>query len=169
MKKTLIVMVIGISIFNLVSCVNKNVDQNTISNKYPIDEYLKKGATLENYEVTGTAIMKDTNGERFFAGYNSTYKVELSEEGIILPYIIIEGIAYYFEDKIEDKNIPDELKKLGGVSTFSSNIERFFKENDSNINYVQNLTAYSDEKDSSLIYTTSKGMEGYQVWSNYKK
>lgn len=169
MKKTLIAMVIGISIFNLVSCGNVNVDQSTISNKYPIDEYLKKGATLEKYEFTGTAIMKDANGERFFAGYNSTYKVELNEEGIILPYIVIEDSVYYFENKIEDKNISDELKELEKISIFSPNIEKFFEENDSSVNYTKNLTAYSDEKDSSLIYTTSKEIDGYQVWRNYKK
>ena len=169
MKKTLIVIAIGVSIFSLVSCENKNIDQNTISNKYPIDEYLQKGATLEKYESNGTAIMKDTIGEKFFAGYNSTYKVKLSDEGVVLPYIVVKDNVYYFKNKIEDNEIPDKLKKSGQINTFGGNFKKFIGETNSNIDYIRNLTVYIDNTDSSLMYTKYKGINGYQVWSNYKK
>lgn len=168
-EKNLIAIVVGIFIFNLVSCENKNVDQNTISNKYPIDEYLKKGATLEKYESNGTAVMKDTNGEKFFAGYNSTYKVELSDDGIVLPYIVVGDTLYYFKNQVEDEETSDKLKKSGRINAFGGNLKKFIGEINSNIDYIQSLTVYTDNTNSSLIYTKYKGIEGYQVWSDYKK
>ena len=48
MKKILISIMLGASIFTLVSCGNKVVDESQLTDKYPIDQYLKKGATLEN-------------------------------------------------------------------------------------------------------------------------
>lgn len=165
MRKVLLSIIIGSSIFNLVSCGNRGVDQNSISNQYPIEEYLEKGAILENYESDGTTIMIDTKGERFFVGHNSTYKVKLSEDGVILPYVVINDDVYYFKNNIGNNNVPGDLKKLGKISTFGGNLKTFIQENNLSGNYIENLIVYCNKKDSNLIYTTYAGVDGYQVWS----
>ena len=40
MRKILITMMLGASIFTLVSCGGKVVNEEDVKNKYPIDEYL---------------------------------------------------------------------------------------------------------------------------------
>lgn len=46
MKKFLISCILGISVSALVSCSNTEVNQDNIPNKYPINEFTEKGATL---------------------------------------------------------------------------------------------------------------------------
>lgn len=165
MKKLLIIAVISLSTLNLISC-SKVTDQSSITNKYPIDDYLKKGATLDYYEQSGTAVLKDTNGQKFFAGSGSTYKAVLNDKGVLLPYIVTKDNIYYFEENITNKDLPTDLstKKL---STIGGNLEEFIPNIDpSQKNILRNLVVYADKDN--LIYTTYKGIDGYQVWTSNK-
>ncbi|WP_195986797.1 hypothetical protein [Clostridium sp. D53t1_180928_C8] len=167
MKKILISIMLGVSIFTLVSCGNKVVDESQLKDKCSIDEYLEKGATLENYFADGSAELLDTENEKFFVSENSTYKVVLSEDGIILPYIVIGDTAYYFDSEVSEKKVPKELNKLGGISAFGGIMEGVSNDSDAAFRFVQSLTVYEDESDNTLVYTNYAKEDGYQIWKNY--
>lgn len=167
MKKILISIMLGASIFTLVSCGNKVVDESQLTDKCSIDEYLEKGATLENYFADGSAELLDTEKEKFFVSEDSTYKVVLNEDGIILPYIVIGDTAYYFDREVAEKKAPKELEKLGGISAFGGNLEGVSDDSDAAFQFVQSLTVYEDESDNTLVYTKYAKEDGYQIWKNY--
>ena len=167
MKKILISIMLGASIFTLVSCGNKVVDESQLTDKYPIDQYLEKGATLENYFADGSAELLDTNNEKFFASESSTYKVVLNDDGIILPYIVIDNTAYYFDREVSEKKVPKELEKIGGISAFGGNLEGVSNDSNAAFEFVQSLTVYEDESDNTLVYTKYAKEDGYQIWKNY--
>lgn len=168
MRKILITIMLGASIFTLVSCGGKVVNEEDVKNKYPIDEYLEKGATLKHYYESGTAEMIDTKGQSFFAGENSTYKVVLSDEGEILPYIVIDDIAYYFDKEISKKEAPKELDKSGKISTFGGTLEGISDDSNATFTFIQSLIVYVDKEDNSVVYTQYADEKGYEVWKNYE-
>ena len=43
--------------------------------------------TVEKYLPSGSVVMKDSKGTKFYLGKDSSYKVALNDEGIILPYV----------------------------------------------------------------------------------
>lgn len=168
MRRVLISMMLGVSIFTLVSCGGKIVKEEDVKNKYPIDEYLEKGATLEHYYENGTAEMLDTKGQNFFAGENSTYKVVLSDKGEILPYIVIDDVAYYFDKEISKKKAPKDLEKSGKISTFGGNLEGVSDDSNAAFAFIQGLIVYVDKEDNSVVYTQYDDEKGYEVWKNYE-
>ena len=161
MKKTLLSMIIISTIFTLVSC-STVTKQNPTSNKVEINEYIDQGATLEGYTSNGTAIMKDTVGAKFFAGCSSTYKVKLNEDGIILPYIIINNNLYYFQSTT-DNDLSKDFKKADKISLLGGDLAGFLK--NTNANNITELTAYNNKTNLNVIYTKYKNVEGYQIWS----
>lgn len=168
MRRILISIALGTSMFALVSCGNKVVNEADIKNKYPIDSYLKKGATLDEYLLNGTAVLKDTNGEKFFACENSSYKVILSDDGVIVPYIVINNIPYYYDGEINKKEAPKELNKSGKINTFGGTIEGIEDSNDGGFSFINSLVVYKDKDNNDLVYTQYKDEEGYLVWKGYK-
>ena len=168
MRKILTLIAVGISMVTLVSCSNKDVNEEDIKNKYPIDSYIEKGATLERYLSTGTALLKDTNGESFFAGENSTYKIVLSDDGVILPYIVVDNVPYYLDGDVSKKKAPKELKKSGKINTFGGTIEGAENSKDGGFNFINSLVVYIDKDNNNLVYTKYKDEDGYQIWKNYE-
>lgn len=168
MKRILTSIAVGISMFTLVSCSSSNVNEADIENKYPIESYLEKGATLDKYLSNGTAVLKDTNGESFFAGENSTYKVVLNDDGVILPYIVVDDLPYYYDNEVSEKKAPKELKKSGKINTFGGTIEGVSNSDDGGFTFINSLVVYSDKNNNDLVYTQYKGEDGYQVWKDYK-
>ena len=49
MKKVILAVVIGISAISFVSCGNTEVNEDNIKDKYNVDKYIEKGATVEKY------------------------------------------------------------------------------------------------------------------------
>ena len=82
MKKVILAVVMGISAMSFVSCGNTEVNEDNIKNKYNVDEYVEKGATVEKYLPSGSVVMKDSKGTKFYLGKDSSYKVALNDEGI---------------------------------------------------------------------------------------
>ena len=112
--------------------------------------------------------MIDTKGQSFFAGENSTYKVVLSDEGEILPYIVIDDIAYYFDKEISKKEAPKELDKSGKIITFGGTLEGISDDSNATFTFIQSLIVYVDKEDNSVVYTQYADEKGYEVWKNYE-
>ena len=91
----------------------------------------------------------------------------MSEDGIILPYIVIGDTAYYFDSEVSEKKVPKELNKLGGISAFGGIMEGVSNDSDAAFRFVQSLTVYEDESDNTLVYTNYAKEDGYQIWKNY--
>ncbi len=166
MKKFLISCILGISVSALVSCSTTEINQDNIPNKYPIDEYVKKGATFQEYTKSGSALMTDTEGQNFFIGSNSTYTPLLTSDGVLMALIVVNNTPYYFDYEEVKDDLPDGYKKTG-ISFFSGNSEELIGEKDS-YKFTQLSTAYINKDDTSTVYLKLKGKEGYQVWKTYQ-
>ena len=168
MKRIIIATMLGMCIFTLVSCGNKVVNEDELTNKYPIEEYLDKGATLEHYFEDGSAKLLDTQKAEFFVGDYSTYKVILTDDGVILPYIVVNDMAYYFDSEISKDKAPSDLDKAGRVNTFGGTLEGLSDDSNAAFTFINSLSVYSEKDDNSVIYTQySKEEDGYQVWKSY--
>ncbi|MBC5629718.1 hypothetical protein H8S20_12560 [Clostridium sp. NSJ-6] len=165
MKKFLISLILGISASALISCSNNEVNQDNIPNKYPINEFTEKGATLQEYKKTGSAIMTDTKSQNFFASFNSTYKVLLTSDGVLMPLIVVNNTPYYYDFKETKNELPENYKKTG-ISFFSGNSEELIGEKDS-YKFTQLVTAYINKEDKSSIYLKIKDKDEYQLWKSY--
>lgn len=166
MKKFLISLILGISASALISCSNNEVNQDNIPNKYPINEFTEKGAILQKYEKTGSAIMTDTKNQKFFASSNSTYKVLLTSDGVLMPLIVVNNTPYYYDFNEIKNELPDGYKK-SGISFFSGNSEELIGEKDS-YKFTQLVTAYVNKEDENTIYLKIKDKDEYQLWESYK-
>ena len=111
MKKVILAVVIGISAISFVSCGNTEVNEDNIKDKYNVDKYIEKGATVEKYLSSGAVVMKDSKGTTFYVGENSSYKVALNDDGIILPYVDVNDNVYYFH--FLKKSFRDQLENHG--------------------------------------------------------
>lgn len=165
MKKFLIICILGISVSSLVSCGTTEVNQDNIPNKYPIDEYLEKGATLQEYTKSGDALMVDSAGQKFLAAYNSTYKPLLTDDGVLMPLVIVKNTPYYFDYKEVETALPDGYKKAR-ISFFSGNSEKLIGESDI-YKFTNSTTAYYNKDDTDTIYVKLEGKNGYQLWKTY--
>lgn len=165
MKKFLISLLLGISASTLISCSNIEVNQDNIPNRYPINEFTEKGATLQEYEKTGSAIMTDKKDQKFFASSNSTYKVLLNSNGVLMPLIIVNNTPYYYDFKEIKTELPEGYKK-SGISFFSGNSEELIGEKDS-YKFTQLVTAYANKDDKNTIYLKIENTDEYQIWESY--
>ena len=154
MKKVILAVVMGISAMSFVSCGNTEVNEDNIKNKYNVDEYVEKGATVEKYLPSGSVVMKDSKGTKFYLGKDSSYKVALNDEGIILPYVDVNDNVYYFDSSV--KSLPEGFEK-----SVKSNIKDSYS-------FIQSLTVYSKQKKKGLIYTQYRGEDNYDVWKIYE-
>lgn len=116
MKKVILAVVMGISAMSFVSCGNTEVNEDNIKNKYNVDEYVENGATVEKYLPSGSVVMKDSKGTKFYLGKDSSYKVALNDEGIILPYVDVNDNVYYFDSSV--KALPEGFEKSGRISSY---------------------------------------------------
>ena len=155
MKKVILAAVIGISAMSFVSCGNTEVNEDNIKNKYNVDEYVEKGATVEKYLPSGSVVMKDSKGTKFYLGKDSSYKVALNDEGIILPYVDVNDNVYYFDSSV--KALPEGFESL-----VKSDIKDSYS-------FIQSLTVYSNPKEKDLIYTQYRGEDTYDVWKVYEE
>ena len=165
MKKFLISLILGISASTLVACSSAEVNQDNIPNKYPIDEYLEKGATFQEYTKSGDALMVDSEGQKFLAAYNSTYKPLLTDDGVLMPLVIVKNTPYYFDYKEVETALPDGYKKAR-ISFFSGNSEKLIGESDI-YKFTNSTTAYYNKDDTDTIYVKLEGKKGYQLWKTY--
>ena len=126
MKKVILAVVIGISAISFVSCGNSEVNEDNIKDKYNVDKYIEKGATVEKYLSSGAVVMKDSKGTTFYVGENSSYKVALNDDGIILPYVDVNDNVYYFDSSV--KSLPEGFEKSGRISSYGGS-ENLVKSN----------------------------------------
>ena len=166
MKKVILAVVMGISAMSFVSCGNTEVNEDNIKNKYNVDEYVEKGATVEKYLPSGSVVMKDSKGTKFYLGKDSSYKVALNDEGIILPYVDVNDNVYYFDSSV--KALPEGFEKSGRISSYGGS-ENLVKSNiKDSYSFIQSLTVYSNPKEKGLIYTQYRGEDNYDVWKIYE-
>ena len=133
MKKVILAAVIGISAMSFVSCGNTEVNEDNIKNKYNVDEYVEKGATVEKYLPSGSVVMKDSKGTKFYLGKDSSYKVALNDEGIILPYVDVNDNVYYFDSSV--KALPEGFERSGRISSYGGS-ENLVKSDDLGVEYI---------------------------------
>ena len=166
MKKGILTVVIGISAMSFVSCGNAEINEDNIKNKYNVDEYIEKGATLDKYLKSGTAVMKDAKGTEFYAGKDSSYKVALNEDGIILPYVDVNENIYYFESSV--KSLPEGFDKSGRISSYGGSESLVKSDIKDSYSFIQSLTVYSNAKEKDITYTQYRGEDTYDVWKVYE-
>ena len=166
MKKVILAVVMGISAMSFVSCGNTEVNEDNINNKYNVDEYVEKGATVEKYLPSGSVVMKDSKGTTFYVGENSSYKVALNDDGIILPYVDVNDNVYYFDSSV--KTLPEGFEKSGRISSYGGSENLVKSDIKDSYSFIQSLTVYSNPKEKDLIYTQYRGEDTYDVWKIYE-
>ena len=167
MKKVILAAVIGISAMSFVSCGNTEVNEDNIKDKYNVDKYIEKGATVEKYLSSGAVVMKDSKGTKFYLGKDSSYKVALNDEGIILPYVDVNDNVYYFDSSV--KTLPEGFEKSGRISSYGGSENLVKSDIKDSYSFIQSLTVYSNPKEKDLIYTQYRGEDTYDVWKVYEE
>ena len=167
MKKVILAVVMGISAMSFVSCGNTEVNEYNIKNKYNVNEYVEKGATVEKYLPSGSVVMKDSKGTKFYLGKDSSYKVALNDEGIILPYVDVNDNVYYFDSSV--KALPEGFEKSGRISSYGGSENLVKSDIKDSYSFIQSLTVYSNPKEKGLIYTQYRGEDTYDVWKVYEE
>ena len=121
---------------------------------------------MEKYLSSGAVVMKDSKGTTFYVGENSSYKVALNDDGIILPYVDVNDNVYYFDSSV--KSLPEGFEKSGRISSYGGS-ENLVKSNiKDSYSFIQSLTVYSNPKEKGLIYTQYRGEDNYDVWKIYE-
>ena len=167
MKKVILAAVIGISAMSFVSCGNTEVNEDDIKDKYNVDEYIEKGATVEKYLSSGSIVLKDSNGTTFYVGKNSSYKIALNDDGIILPYVDVNNNVYYFDSSVKD--LPEGFEKSGRISSYGGSENLVKSDIKDSYSFIQSLAVYSNPKEKDVIYTQYKGEDTYDVWKIYEE
>lgn len=162
MRRIIISIIAGVSLFTLVSCVDNGVENK----KYPIDDYIKRGATLDEYLPNGTAAMRDSDGRKFFVGNNSTYKARVNDNGILMPLIVVNEKLYYFDLQEKVNSIQDNLKK-DKIRFFQGEIEVLTGDKTSAYSVTQGIDVFINVDNADSVYVQSKDSEVYQVWRTY--
>ena len=156
-----------LSAMSFVSCGNTEVNEDNIKNKYNVDEYVEKGATVEKYLPSGSVVMKDSKGTKFYLGKDSSYKVALNDEGIILPYVDVNDNVYYFDSSV--KALPEGFERSGRISSYGGSENLVKSDIKDSYSFIQSLTVYSNPKEKDLIYTQYRGEDTYDVWKVYEE
>ena len=159
MRRSVIsVLIMGLSLM-LVSCSNVEGD----SAKYPIDEYLAKGASFVEYLPSGAAVMNSASGVRFFASPISTYEVRLNNSGELMPMMIVNGVQYFYDLEEISDSAPAGLKS-GKISVYSGDHKVITGEEVRSMNYTNGVEVLYNKEDDSIIYVLPKNGDKYQVW-----